>query len=484
MAAVASDTQRRGARDGMPLTFVIARYFIYAFAAVAAAWIVAFMGISAAINMGWVFEASWGPANVRTVAEDLAAEGVRGPQDIPTAYQYLIIDARGKTLMTDLTGERLARAEEMARAALDAERDAVEIEGGGAGLTYAAFPLQDGGACALVSEYLPQWVSRDLFGVLPNPQNLMLLGAALGSALALGLVAHRASRVIARKMEPLTKAAERIGDEELDFAVQRTNVREINAVLDAMDAMRVSLAASLDARWSAERAQREQVAALAHDLKTPLTVLHANADFVAEELADGEGLDENARAELAAAAHDIACGAEQLDGYVHVLIEASRGGETARKTPVRPAALYQKIAAEAEPVARAHGIELAGAIDPAAASVREVPLDATSLTRAAANLVSNAVEHARSRVEITCTMVDESLSISVADDGAGFSPAALDHGCERLFTDDASRAARDGERHYGLGLYTAAEAACAHGGSISLANRPSGGAIVTLTIPL
>lgn len=484
MAAVASDTQRRGTSAGMPLAFAIGRYFIYAFAGVAVAWVIAFMGISAAINMGWVFEASWGPANVRTVAEDLAAEGVRGPQDIPTAYQYLIIDAHGKTLMTDLAAERLARAEEMARAALDAERDAVAIEGGGAGLTYAAFPLQDGGACALVSEYLPQWASRDLSGVLPNPQNLMLFGAVLGSALALGAVAHRASRVITRKMAPLMKATERIAHEDLAFTVRRTNVREINAVLDAMDAMRVSLAASLDARWSAERAQREQVAALAHDLKTPLTVLHANADFVAEELADGEGLDENARAELAAAAHDIACGAEQLDGYVHVLIEASRGGETARKTPVRPAALYQKIAAEAEPVARAHGIELASTIDPAAASVREVPLDATSLARAAANLVSNAVEHARSRVELTCTMVDGSLSISVADDGAGFSPAALEHGCERLFTDDASRAARDGKRHYGLGLYTAAEAARAHGGSISLANRPSGGAIVTLTIPL
>ena len=218
--------------------------------------------------MGWVLRRAGGPANVRTVAEDWRPRASAGRRDIPTAYQYLIIDARGKTLMTDLTGERLARAEEMARAALDAERDAVEIEGGGAGLTYAAFPLQDGGACALVSEYLPQWVSRDLFGVLPNPQNLMLLGAALGSALALGLVAHRASRVIARKMEPLTKAAERIGDEELDFAVQRTNVREINAVLDAMDAMRVSLAASLDARWSAERAQREQVQ------RSPMTSRH------------------------------------------------------------------------------------------------------------------------------------------------------------------------------------------------------------------
>ena len=484
MAAVASDGETRGTSAGMPLAFAIGRYFIYAFAGVAVAWVIAFMGISAAINMGWVFEASWGPANVRTVAADLAAEGVRGPQDIPTAYQYLIIDAHGKTLMTDLAAERLARADEMARASLAESLGTVAIEGGGAGLTYAAFPLQDGGACALVSEYLPQWVSRDLSGVLPNPQNLMLFGAVLGSALALGAVAHRASRVITRKMEPLTKAAERIAHEDLAFTVRRTNVREINAVLDAMDAMRVSLAASLDARWSAERAQREQVAALAHDLKTPLTVLHANADFVAEELADGEGLDENARAELAAAAHDIACGTEQLDGYVHVLIEASRGGDTAHKAPVRPAALYQRIAAEAESVARAHNIELTGEIDPAAASACEAPLDTASLARAAANLVSNAVEHARSRVEITCTTVDGSLSISVADDGAGFSPAALDHGCERLFTDDASRAVRDGERHYGLGLYTAAEAARAHGGSISLANRPSGGAIVTLTIPL
>ena len=126
MAAVASDGEMRGTSAGMPLAFAIGRYFIYAFAGVAVAWVIAFMGISAAINMGWVYEASWGPANVRTVAEDLAAEGVRGPQDIPTAYQYLIIDAHGKTLMTDLAAERLARADEMARAAL-AEMERVHM---------------------------------------------------------------------------------------------------------------------------------------------------------------------------------------------------------------------------------------------------------------------------------------------------------------------------------------------------------------------
>ena len=62
--------------------------------------------------------------------------------------------------------------------------------------------------------------------------------------------------------------------------------------------------------------------------------------------------------------------------------------------------------------------------------------------------------------------------------------AALEHGCERLFTDDFSRSSRDGGRHYGLGLHAASEAANAHGGSVSLANSPSGGAVATIAVPL
>lgn len=203
-------TGARG-RGGMPLSFVIARYFAYAFAAVATAWLASFMALSAAINAGFVYEASWGPANVREVAEGLARDGVCGQQDVPTAYRYLILNKDGYVLMTDLEGTRLEGAAEMARAALAADPGTVEIEGGGSGLTYAAFPLKGGGACALVSEYLPQWVSRDLAGLLPNPQNLMLVGAAAGSALALALVARRASRVISRKMAPLAEAAGRVG---------------------------------------------------------------------------------------------------------------------------------------------------------------------------------------------------------------------------------------------------------------------------------
>ena len=356
----------------MPLSFVIARYFAYAFAAVATAWLASFMALSAAINAGFVYEASWGPANAREVAEGLARDGVCGQQDVPTAYRYLILNKDGYVLMTDLEGTRLEDATEMARAALAADPGTVEIEGGGSGLTYAAFPLKGGGACALVSEYLPQWVSRDLAGLLPNPQNLMLVGAAAGSALALALVARRASRVISRKMAPLAEAAERVGAGELDFAVGSTNVREVNDVLAAMDAMRASLAESLEARWAAERGQREQVASLAHDLKTPLTVLRANADFVAEELEDEKDAD------LAAAARDIAGSVERLDGYVRLLIEASRGSGGAERAPMRPAELCEQVLAEAAQIARARGMTLDAATGPAVAGAPEAPLDRTS----------------------------------------------------------------------------------------------------------
>ena len=460
----------------MPLSFVIARYFAYAFAAVATAWLASFMALSAAINAGFVYEASWGPATAREVAEGLARDGVCGQQDVPTAYRYLILDKDGYVLMTDFEGTRLEGAAKMARAALAADPGTVEIEGGGSGLTYAAFPLEGGGACALVSEYLPQWVSLDLAGLLPNPQNLMLAGAAGGSALA--LVARRASRVISRKMAPLAEAAGRVGAGELDFAVGSTNVREVNDVLAAMDAMRASLAESLEARWAAERGQREQVASLAHDLKTPLTVLRANADFVAEELEDEKDAD------LAAAARDIAGSVERLDGYVSLLIKASRGSGGAERAPMRPAELCEQVLAEAAQIARARGVTLDAATGPAVAGAPEAPLDRTTLARAAANLVANAAEHARSRVAVSCDVAGGHLVIEVSDDGPGFSPAALERGCERLFTDDSSRSSRDGGRHYGLGLHAASEAASAHGGSVSLANSPSGGAVATIAVPL
>ena len=126
----------------MPLSFVIARYFAYAFAAVATAWLASFMVLSAAINAGFVYEASWGPANAREVAEGLARDGVCGQQDVPTAYRYLILNKDGCVLMTDLEGTRLEDATEMASTALAADPGDSGDRGRGLGPHLRCVPAQ------------------------------------------------------------------------------------------------------------------------------------------------------------------------------------------------------------------------------------------------------------------------------------------------------------------------------------------------------
>ena len=96
----------------------------------------------------------------------------------------------------------------------------------------------------------------------------------------------------------------------------------------------------------------------------------------------------------------------------------------------------------------------------------------------------NAAEHSLSAVAVRCGVEDGFLVVEVSDDGPGFSPAALERGCERLFTDDSSRRSAGGGRHYGIGLHAASESARAHGESVALANAPSGGALGRCGSPL
>lgn len=479
----AADRARSARGRGVPFSLVVLRYFAYVTVVVALVWAASFAAFSASIDAGLVYPASYGPAHVNEVAERVRALGHFSADAVPTAYRYALFDASGAVLESTMPE---GRVEEVRAAALGAASTGeVSQDGVGLGVTFATFGVGDGTTCALMCEYLPQFVSPELASTLPNPQNLLLLAGCAGSVLAVALVARRASRVLTRALEPLVEVADRVGAQELDFSVGTSRIRQVSDVLDAMDAMRASLAESLEARWRAEREQREQVASLAHDLKTPLTVLRANADFVAEELVgagETDELDAGMRRELAAAARDIAGGAERLDGYVRLLVEASRGEGGATRSLVAPGELCERVVDGAGTVCRARGVALGTQVDPAVASAPKTMLDLAALSRATENLVSNAAEHARTQVGVSCSFSDGALVIEVTDDGPGFSPAALEHGCERLFVDDSSRTGRGGERHYGIGLFVAAEAARAHGGTLTLANRA--GAVATLTIPL
>lgn len=470
----------------VPLSIHVARYFLLAFLLIAAVWAACFAALSASMEAGAVYPANWGAANAREVAARIQGEGRFDPQSVPTAYRYALFGADGELVSTDMGGDALARSRDIASEGAPAEETGVS---GSSGATYVSFALEDGTSCVLSSAYMPQFTSPALRDSLPNPQNIMLAAGFAGSLAAVALAAARAGRFIRRKLAPLTDAAGRVARQDLEFSVEPGGVREVDAVLSAMDGMRASLKESLEARWDAERRQREQVAALAHDLKTPLTVIRANAEYVAEEAAElaggGAAADPGTLTAVSDAASAAAGGAERLDSYVHLLINASRGFPASRGRRAEVGELAAAVEDEGRSIARAAGVEFMLSADGRMDGL-QVEGDEDSLIRAAMNVVSNAVEHASARVTVEMRVSEDGfLEIDVDDDGEGFSAEALERGCERFFRDDPSRS----RGHYGLGLFIASEILKACGGSLVISNLESEdpavrGARVVMRLPL
>ena len=205
---VADAPARRAWR--IPLSFLIARYFFYVLAALAGVWLVAFTAFSMTLNAGLVYSANYGAAHANEAIAAVQEAGSVNEANIPSAYRYAHVAHDGTVLATDLSAERLRRALDDT-ASFRSEGASSPQTFGMEGITYSVGKLADGTFCILTSTYMPEYTTRELRDTLPNPQNLMIAAGCAGSAMAVALIARRASSVLTGKMLPLTDAAERIG---------------------------------------------------------------------------------------------------------------------------------------------------------------------------------------------------------------------------------------------------------------------------------
>ena len=271
--------------------------------------------------------------------------------------------------------------------------------------------------------------------------------AAGAGAVALGLVLALAvtllQRWVLRPLARLAADADRVAGGELAIAPVATRAREVAQVGDALHGMAAGLAGALGAQAAAERERRFLLSALAHDLRTPLFILRGSLEAAERGLGDGH-LD---RAQAKAAHLDRLIG----ELFAFSRAEYAGGGDEL----VDLAALARQAAG-----ARAAG----------PAFVRGDPV---ALQRILTNLVDNAVRHGGGDVEVRVRNGDGRVRVEVADRGPGFRDP--ERAFEPLFRDDRAGGA-------GLGLAIARRLARAHGGDVTAANRPGGGAVVTLAL--
>jgi two-component system, OmpR family, sensor kinase len=227
--------------------------------------------------------------------------------------------------------------------------------------------------------------------------------------------------------------------------------------------------ATFDRLQTAIRRERTFAANASHELRTPLTILKAEVDTALSAPRSPQELREALESAASEIRHLIAI----AEGLL-VIARTVEGRMPVERVPTSLAALVGERAEAFARMARERELELV-----VHAGDEIVELDPTRVRQAIDNLLDNAVRHCATRgcMTITATAGAGTVSITVQDDGAGFSDAAL-AGAFQPFnrTDNRSSGA-------GLGLALARAIAEAHGGRAEARNLPAGGAAVTLTFP-
>lgn len=294
--------------------------------------------------------------------------------------------------------------------------------------------------------------------------------AFLGGA---ALLASSFGRKLARKMNGLQETTQLIQQQNLDFTVQYSGIAEIDRVLHSMDQMKHALKQSLERQWKLERSRRDQISALAHDVKTPLTIVRGNVELLTETSLTEEQKEYT---------DYITESTRQMEAYIKSLIEMTKTESSTslqlatvdlrgfiRKIEGQMQALA--VVKELTPHVIAHDLPDTMQVDP------------ELLERALMNIISNAVDQAprHSELSLLIDYTQERIRFCVLDQGPGFSTEALKLATEQFYMGDPARRAKG---HYGMGLYIASFITSLHGGELHVANDPtSGGGKVTIELP-
>lgn len=183
---------------------------------------------------------------------------------------------------------------------------------------YLRAELAGGGVCLFQFDYAMPYADPALRSCLPDLQTLHFVLGLLLLAGVIALCTRRAVRFLSAETARLTEASRRVAAQQLDpAAFSGARVREYHQALGALQQMARQLTDSLQAQWRMEQQRSEQMAALAHDLKTPLSIIQGNAELLAED-ALTPPQQEQARA--------ILRGAERAGMYLEALRAVSAPG--------------------------------------------------------------------------------------------------------------------------------------------------------------
>lgn len=293
----------------------------------------------------------------------------------------------------------------------------------------------------------------------------ILILSMAGSCAAVFLFYHNKLK---KPIEELALASKKIAKNHLDFNITYENKDEMGVLCMEFERMRGQLAMNNQILWRTIEEEKMLRAAIAHDIRAPLSVLKGYHEMLMEYL-PSEDIDMGQAMEmLSESGHQI----ERMDAFVETMRKmSSLENREMVVEEISARQLEADIRTELVILEKEYGKQYILQV-PASNEIfcgdKEIILEVTE------NLMSNAFRYAKHQVEIMVRVGYSELGIYVRDDGHGFKEDA-----EKIVEAFHGQNVKDSLKHAGIGMYISRLYCEKHGGKLNLENDEQGGAVVT-----
>lgn len=378
---------------------------------------------------------------------------------LPAYSSYIRVDNKGNMLEGNMTKKEI---EKTRRYMSEGKKPYFQF--------YKVIVQQSGDIIIVKYEVLAHFSNPLLAKIIPYPEfEGMILILILIVVFAV-ITAMKFSRKLKRNLIPIVTATDKIKAQDLDFEIEPTQIIEFNASLKAIDQLKTALTHSLEKQWKAQQQKKSQLSALAHDIKTPLTVIKGDTELLLE--------DETEQHKMGFLG-DIRASTTTIEKYLEVLMTVvNRESLSVNMIDIKIEAFVEDMMNDVLPLCKMKKISF---------NIKNkvtcdfIHADPDLLKRALINIADNALRYSgvNSTIELMIRENETHVFFEIKDEGKGFSLESLKRATEEFYTEDISR----GNDHYGLGLNFAEHISRLHGGELILANRQdANGANVSFSI--
>lgn len=268
----------------------------------------------------------------------------------------------------------------------------------------------------------------------------------------------------------LQNGVERIQEDNLDFHIEYDGDDELGRLCCSMEKMRRKLRQKHKALWESLEQRKLLNASVSHDLRTPITVLKGYLDYLEKNIPQDKLTEDM----LLDTVSSMQGAVNRLELYVESVrdIEKIENIEIEKRSE-NVKLLLNELRSNVRQLAGNKEIIISNDI-----TVDKIQIDKGVFFRILENLLQNALRYAEKQVSINLSREKDFLTLTVKDDGKGFSAADLEKATTVFYSNDKEK------QHFGIGLSVCKILCEKHGGLLYVGNQKEKGACVTAKLKI